>query len=397
MGGGCGDSHDSQASPDAASASADADALPLRDVTLQVLDPTLYLRYRNADGAWLHPERVSPESTTYRMRVTSTYEVVARWLTVDDESEVALYHFTSDDVPIIYSALRPTTSETPSTAIAGRMLQAGAVYVRGDSATSSSAPWDFALDASSGTGTAALVAVGADRMLVRRGIDITSPAAIADIDLDADGTTTTVAPLTIANGPEADETLTASLSWSGIGVSLPVSPATFQPPPASLVQPSEVLQLHVEARTATTLRYSAGWFTDERTTFALPPALEGVSFGATGDTVTATWNKLLPTMDGVGMRLIADRGNRHIVTVEASPSWLAATGATSLAFDVSPPDFDPSWGVDPSQPHTRQLAAYRNGVLPDKVDYLLSMVTESAGSEVRPEVAEWTRDPLFGP
>src|SRR5690606_3987634 len=131
------------------------------------------------------------------MRVTSTYEVVARWLTVDDQYEIALYHLTSDDVPIIDSARRPATPAAPTTGIGARMVHASAVYVRGDSATSSSAPWDFALDASSATGTAALVAVGADRMLVRRGIDITSPAAIADIDLDADGTTTTVAPLTI--------------------------------------------------------------------------------------------------------------------------------------------------------------------------------------------------------
>ncbi|NVB84834.1 MAG: hypothetical protein HOV81_41070 [Kofleriaceae bacterium] len=324
--------------------------------------------------------------------MTTTYDVVAAWVT-SEGTQAALYHFADESLPTIYRGLPgPTSQPPPRIEVSGRMLQAGAVYMRGDSAMSTSAPWPYTLVVESGTSTAALVAVGADRMLIRRGIDVSSPAALDAIDLSSDGTPTVAKPLTLVNGPTAEETLSAALWWSGVG--LPVSFATFRPPPASLVG-SETLQMTIEARTERELRYCYGRYTDDRTSYTLPAALTGVSFTESGDIAGATWGTRPPMMDGVALDVEAQTAEGlRLVTVEASPSWLAATGATSLAFDVSPPGFDPSWKIDLSGPYYRALVTWRNGVLPNNIDYLLSQVAEEAhGAVARPVATRTIRPP----
>jgi hypothetical protein len=41
--------------------------------------------------------------------------------------------------------------------------------------------------------------------------------------------------------------------------------------------------------------------------------------------------------------------------VSVSASWLAATGATGLAFDTSAPGYDSSWNIDITRPYEADL------------------------------------------
>jgi hypothetical protein len=185
----------------------------------------------------------------------------------------------------------------------------------------------------------------------------------------------------------------ATLWWAGVDI--PVSFETFRPPPASLVG-SDGLQLVSMAWTEREYRYGIAQYRDDRTSYMLPPASTGVSFSETRNLVRASWETVPSIMDGVALDLQADTADGvRLIVVEASPSWLATTGATSLAFDVSPPGFDPAWRVDTSGPYHRALVTWRNGIVPHDIDYLQAQVFEDVnGAVARTAPARRLRDPM---
>ena len=90
--------------------------------------------------------------------------------------------------------------------------------------------------------------------------------------------------------------------------------------------------------------------------FALPSGMSA-SF-VPGDVTGAQW-QALPAAPTV--QLYVDNNNDPTVPVKSSQlvsvsqSWLAATGASELAFDTSAPGYDPTWNLDITRPYEADL------------------------------------------
>ena len=284
----------------------------------------------------------------FDLQVTNDYQVVVACNTPQG-SDVTLFDRTFADGTILFAFCDAASLSQPTTtAITGTMAQPGQVFM-GDSANSTTAPWSFTLNETLAMHD--LIAIGTNnRMLIRRGIAVVGPTSVANIDVVADGTTMTAVPLTI-NGMQSGETLSTDfdLLLTNDFAFLTGSSTTVQTPPASLLQTNDFELLDLVLTTSTTSRSANTVFGGTESVFTLMPILTGVSFAMSGGVLAASYGTL-PTHDGLRLDLF-DGGGKVEQAVDATQTWLDATGSTKLAFDAIPPALDPTLLVDLTMPH----------------------------------------------
>lgn len=317
----------------------DAPPVAPTQVTVAVFGTTPALvAYRDGGSAWQTP--TGDGSGNYTLTVTNDYQMVVACHDSANASSQLLEATAADGRQLVFCSV--PGSGTPTTvAMTGHMVQAGDVWF-GDTASSTTAPWDFTLNTTPGMHDVIAMST-AHGMVIRRNQNVTTGGAIPSIDVANEGTAMTSIQLTI-NGVGSD-TLDTELdlftqnefaTWLG-------STPTIYAPPASLLTASDFQFLFVQAHNATSARFADTQFTGSETTFDLPPALTGIAFGAG----KASWGSL-PAYDQATFDMQQSGTLAISQSVVATKGWIEATHATSLGFDAMPPGFDASWSVDAS-------------------------------------------------
>jgi len=310
--------------------------------------PPSLVAYRDGAGAWQTP--VADSSGNYTLNVSVDYQVVVVCHDSANADSVLLEATANDGRQFVFCSI-PTSGTPPTTvAMTGHMVQAGDVWL-GDTASSTTAPWDFTLNVTPGTHDL-IASSAAHGLVIRRDQMVTAAGALAPIDVASEGTAMTPVNLTI--GGLGSDMLTTELDlflqhdvamWSGS------TPALYAPP-SSLLTASDFEFLFAEAYTPTTARYADTQFTGTETTLDLPAALTGIVFGPG----KASWGTL-PAYDQISLDLQQTRTLGLEQTVQATKGWIDATHATALAFDANPPGFDASWSIDPSASYGKMFQA----------------------------------------
>lgn len=319
--------------------------------------PTL-IAYRDGTGNWQTPKRDA--GGNYQLAVTDDYQLVVvcsdltgfttklRQRTASDGSDDFVWCMNHGDP---FSTVEVT----------GSMVQPGFVSLY-DYASSATGPWQFTLQVTPGPHDLGATADG--RLLVQRGIDISSGVTLDALDVDAQGTPLVLTDLSFTGLEQGDQvTSEADIYAANDIITAPATGgAAALLPPQAVLQSGEQLDLYVTAWSANHVRTADRWFTGSETSFVLPPVMDGVKFSAS-DTVHATWSAL-PAHDELAVQLEAiGTGYQNIQEVTASQSWLDLHGASEVAFelDKAPPRFQEAWTLDLSMPYTRSFIARSNG------------------------------------
>jgi hypothetical protein len=322
-------------------------------VTLQPLQPPAFIAYRDGKGPWQTP--VKDSRGNYTLNVTHDYQwviVCTSGADFDAELQGATFSDGASQFAFCFAYTPPAT-----VSVTGQMVQAGSVMMT-DTATSTTPAWAFNLNVP--TGPHELVAIGGNRMVIRRGEMITAATALPPIDVATQGTAMTPLSLTVNN--LGSDTLGVELDlFTGNDIALMNSATTMlQAPPASLLLASDSQDLFVSASGAGSQRDAFATFTGTETSFALPPVLTGVTYAVSGGDVSATWGALPSYTDLKLMTSGSSTTAATSQTVTASKSWIAETGATQLVFDAAPPGYDPAWKINTAGPYIRELFADDN-------------------------------------
>ena len=317
---------------------------PPQQVTLQVFPTPGLISYRDGAGAWQTP--TADSSGNYTLTVTADYQVVIVCHDSSGSYAEQLDAMAADGGQFIFCNGGTGATQPTTVAMTGHMVQAGSVWF-GATDSSTTAPWDFTLNVSPGMHD--LVATrAAHGMVLRRNQNVTTAGAIPSIDVASEGTAMT--PVTMTVSGLGSDTLMTGLelltsnefaSWLG-------STATIYTPPASLLTSSDSQFVFVEAYNQTSARYADTPFTGSETTFALPAVLTGIVFGP----YKASFGTL-PTYDQVSLDMQQNGASLVEQSVVATKGWIDAMHATTLAFDATPPGFDPSWSINTGASYQR--------------------------------------------
>jgi hypothetical protein len=327
----------------------DAPSVGANPILIEVPDAAVALiAYRDGNGPWMTP---ATSASGYTLHVTDAYEVV---VVCHDSTgfDAEMLAATADDGDRQLIGCIKNIATPASVHVTGHMVQAGAVFLY-DSATSTTSQWNYDIEVP--TGTQDLIAIGTNnRMLIRRNLSITAATMEPPIDVVADGTAMTPVALTISGlGSDALTTLFELTTPNG-GAFFYGTSTTVQTPSASLIQGGDAQYIQVSAANGTGRRRVFAPFTG-LTTFTLPPPLTGVTFSTSGGVLTGAWTSL-PSHRYVRLDIdqvtMSQDSAQH---VKLTKRWIAATSATSIAFDPLPPGYDPAWRVDLSVPYTRTL------------------------------------------
>ena len=326
-------------------------------VEIQLLgtDPDLFV-YRDGTGGWLAPDNLG--NGRYRLHVTSTYEVVAV-CSFDtgvagnfDAEEVAAT--VDDGKQYVYCGGGGGGTAVTPVAVSGTMNQPGTIAL-GDTASSTTAPWTFNLQVYPGHHD--LSAIGNHRMLLQRGLSISAALALPTVDVVNDGLAMGSATLALG-GKVAGEVVSSEFDLYTTNEYITVSRTTddtVELPPAALLDAQDFTYLSIDSRDAANTVYRAVYAYDydgSTTAFTLPSALTGITFATTNDTLNASWAQL-PASTSIDLFVFAGGATFFQQHVTATKSWLDATGATSIAFDTSAPDYAAAWKPDLSAQHVR--------------------------------------------
>lgn len=338
---GCG--RDGDVRPDAA-----PDSWPDGPNVVVVVAPgATHLRYRDGDGPWFEPRPLGDDA--YELRVTTDYQVVIACGEAHDfRVRIVATTFAEHDDE---SASCRSTPPDEIVSVTGQMVQPGTIWMD-ERVTSPTGPWEFRLGVAPGVHD--LIALSADRILIRRALDLTMDAALdpIDVDADVDGAGLVEVPLALAD-LTPQETIDAGVwvttahggAWiEGEGAVVRI------PPPATLTR-SDVVALSVAADTPTTSRTVATVLTGDEPALTLMPILTGVSFFQRGGGVAVTWGEL-PAHTALYMVATDARGTESVF---ATRGWLDATGATTLGVPADLPGLSVGWRVDPTRRNLRSL------------------------------------------
>jgi len=318
----------------------------LNAVAIDVFGSTTALfAYRDGQGAW---QTATPDAQgTYVIYVTNDYQVVVACSDAGTSDVETLAATFADGARQFVFCSAPVPSAAQQTvAITGHMVQAGSVTF-GDMASSTTAPWDFSLNVT--TGNHDLIATSASNQLViRRDQPVTMAGSIAAIDTAQEGTPMVPVTLTV-DGVGSGETVRNELDLylTNDFASWTTASSTIETPPASLLQQNDFEFLFADASTTTQDHWADTQFTGTETSFTLLPFLDGVQFTVANSTVVATWGTV-PAYDDLALAVYSAAANER---VRATKGWFDATHAAQLTFDLMPPGFDASWAVDLHQAH----------------------------------------------
>jgi hypothetical protein len=199
-------------------------------------------------------------------------------------------------------------------------------------------------------GTHDLIAIStANKVEIMRGIAVNAPMMNMNVDL---ANAASLVPVhNTVNGTVAGETVKSYSLFSTANEFVQFGQATGTTGlyiPTNLLVTGDYQRVRVSASTATTNRW-ASVTPPGATTFTLLPQLSNVSFGSANGDLEVTFGTL-PMAEAI--YIFAYGMSTGYENYSVSPSYIAKTGATKLAFDTDVPGFQPAWRVDLTLPHT---------------------------------------------
>ncbi len=312
--------------------------------------PTVF-QYRDGNGPWLTP--TADSSGMYELHITDAYLAMAvctsTGLAGDFDAEEFAATYSDGPMQSIYCGDGPTNVAQTTYAVTGTMSQAGSISMV-DSASSTTADWTFSLDVP--TGTYDLIALDTTHIELDRGISISADKALGTVDVDAAGTALVSKTLTLT-GAGADDSYFTDLflvtdRGAGFSTLSGGNSATVMTVPSDLLQTGEdFLSLFAEdyASDGSYRSVDESW-DDTTVTFALPAKLSGAAVVVTGGVAVASWTALPASASDVMLGMYGATQASQTQTINATPSWLTATHATTLKFDTTAPMFSSEWMVD---------------------------------------------------
>jgi hypothetical protein len=250
----------------------------------------------------------------------------------------------------------------PRFPVTGHMVQAGRVQIEDTPRTSSTPDWDFNLNALAGTRD--LVALAADRIVLRRGLAIGGATAVTPpIDVAQDGTPLADVTFTATNAALA-EGLVASVNLQKPFAQL----AVFRGPiaaakvaPDSVLIPTDTQSVSIQATLGASVRSLRRPFrVGGNTEFTLPLPLGDVRWAIAASSLTVSWSSAPPfdvfSVDASGSSDPTKFQNQFLLL---SPRFMIATGITSATIDTDIPGFKPLWRIDFARPHYRRIFLQR--------------------------------------
>jgi hypothetical protein len=300
--------------------------------------PPALFAYRDGSGAW--QTATGDAAGHYMLKVTDDYQVVVACIE-DGAIESSLVSATVEDGPRQSAACdAPVPESTTTYLVTGTMKQPGTVFAGGidESATPN---WTIHLDVPPGTHD--VVAIDdRHRMLMRRRLAIAGATTLDPIDLTGALTMMPIR-LQIANAGSDSVDTSSGLSTANGAYTMSSSSAKVWMVPASLLESGDVQHVAAFGDDGHQFRVVLSTFTGSETSFTLPDAVTGVTFG----TATASWSAMPAAYDDATLVLDQTREQTETVqSVRATKRWLAATHATKLTFDAQPPGFQTAWNVD---------------------------------------------------
>jgi hypothetical protein len=357
---------------------------PLGPNTVHVsLSNVDYIRYSDGDGPWRTPQELTPGE--FELRVTDDYRLV--YVCTDGaifEAHESAYTFNDGDPFEFCGAGYPV----PPTAVAitGTMQQPGTVFMDGLE-SSDTAPWNFSLDVEPGPHE--LIAVTADRILVRRDQQITTAMSVPTVDVVQDGVALDVIPLTV-NGTLVDDVVDPHLDFFTTNdlAFIYGTPTDILAPPASIVMGTDFQFLFISADSPTTRRSVSAIFTGTQTTFTLPDVLNGATYTEADGVLTGAWGFVPDIRYGT---MYVDDGV-SIQIVRASAAWLSAKGVNGVGFDaVTASDYDPAWVIDRTGPYTREVSVSGVGGSSGLIEHVNGATARRPTRELWRESAKFRR------
>lgn len=226
------------------------------------------------------------------------------------------------------------------------MAQAGSVSIGGVAKFGTTSPWSFDIGvrpdtydliASDDNGTGS-----ATRVAIRRSLEVFERVDIDPLDLDVEGVALVNLPLTLGNA-SADESINTSVvlstnktdafMFSGSGLGARVAPQ-------SILVETDRQEVNVSAATSFTSRVvSAFSETLDNDPLALPPRLEGISFGADEELISVSWTEL-PIAE-FDFAMLTASSIDHSVILTATRRWVETTNASFLSLEPDIPKLDP--------------------------------------------------------
>lgn len=246
--------------------------------------------------------------------------------------------------------------------VTGHMMQAGFVQLGSSSDSSEIADWDFQLSVVGGSYD--LIATTAERIAMRRSIEVNGDLAMTSpIDVAAEGTALVDVAFTATNATP-DETLIASVdltTQSTQAARVYLGPAATAKAARDLAFLEDATQTAaVRATSGTALRELKRPFqVGDDTAYKLPDSLGGVQWEIDHGQISTNWTTL-PELDHLDMSASSSAAEgTPLVTHELTmtPQFLAATGITHLAIDTEIPGYKPAWRIDFTGHYIRKLIA----------------------------------------
>jgi hypothetical protein len=348
------------------------------------LGQATFIRYREGDGPWRHPDLLTDGS--YLVRGGYEFELVAVKVVPGVEifaEQLAATYAEADHwvdvgpfIPVVGDQLSPAASFDdpcfsfhvgPTVTVTGQMAQAGDVDMDRSCASRATAPWSFALQVSPGTHD--LIAAGGGAMAIRRELQIDAATTLPDLDLDlaAEGAALVSHPILITNpDPSGYVYGEVDLYTQHDGLAVSSAEGTVAPGrtidalavPPSLLVPSDVqtVEVYSPGGDAPMQRAARAAFTDRLPELDLlaPPSAQ---IDVVSDVDVISWQgPLAPRWTYLDFEV--DSGSfptSFTQRITATRKWLEAHDATSLQFDVDVPEYDRSWSVDRAHVWSRTI------------------------------------------
>jgi hypothetical protein len=243
------------------------------------------------------------------------------------------------------------------------MVQPGTVDSDDCAVSGTTANWPFTVQAP--TGSNDVVAWTTTAVMIERNLTISGPMSLGTLDVATSGASLQQATLAVSNTDASYvgasliwSTANGDAVWSGSGMRL-------AQPPTSLLEPedNETIFIDDSSSDGVTYRSTTESFSGMPATLSLPlldpfasPAL------ATGTpAITASWSVAPAQAQQLALSVTAASASAAQMTdVTVTPSWLAASDANQLTYDVSPAPsgYAQAWQVSPANAGEVDLGAY---------------------------------------
>ncbi len=355
----CGDDGSSQLGHDAghgSDAGIDSTPRPLTDVVItnQGATPDIY-EYRDGSGDWQDVD--APDANGHStIHVTNDFTVLA--LCAGDGSAVravAVNAAIADQAAFI-DCFPPSTdsgSAAQTVPVTGTMAQGGSLSLGTETVSSTTSPWTVNVSVPTGTYDAAGFDTAHTKMLIRRGIVVSGPLAVTPaFDLTTEGAalggSTPAVPGLI---PDAQTQLLTLLFTQNAFVNLGAGSGSGElvTAPLSLVSPNDFEESEYLAFNAADEQFaimqgqgSGANALVVPATLAMLSPITGITFSAETGTRRAHWT----TTPALGDITLDVQSQTQELIAIATQNWVAATGATSLAFDTTARGFKNLWFID---------------------------------------------------